>query len=457
MRSLLRTAACLARAPVVPARSRIVTMRGFASSGDGGGPVKTPLYDFHVSRGATMVEFAGHSLPAVYKDSTLSQSHLFTRSKASLFDVSHMVQHIISGSQAVNFLETVTPSEWGPMPLMKAKLTLLLWRNGGIVDDAVVTRLTEDKFYVVTNGACREKDINYLKAELERFPGRKSVDWRVLEGNAIVALQGPEAAKVLAEAVCPDEDGKSPIDFNTFWFSGAAWARLRLADGSASRQKVLINRGGYTGEDGFELSFGVDEDSKGGSASASSSDEAASVVEAMLRESGPERLRPAGLGARDSLRLEAGLCLYGQDLDDSTTPVEANLVFVMGKNRTGGFNGSEAIQPILKSPSNGGLGVTRRRVGLIVSGAPARAGTELFYKGRKVGTVTSGMPSPSLRVNIAMAYVEEGLQKLGTEFEAVVRGRKQLAVVTKMPFVPARYFKPPKVAKDKLGKKTTVN
>ncbi|RDA90035.1 hypothetical protein CP533_4933 [Ophiocordyceps camponoti-saundersi (nom. inval.)] len=444
MKSLLRTAALRARASVAPARGRIVTTRGFASSG--GEPIKTALYDFHVSRGGTMVEFAGHCLPAVYKDFTLSQSHRFTRVQTSLFDVSHMVQHIFSGSQAATFLEHVTPSSWRSTPMMQGKLTTLLWPSGGIVDDAVVTRLTGDKFYAVTNGACREKDIDYFKSQLETFPGRNSVDWRVLDGKALVALQGPGAAMVLGDALYPGDDGKAPIDLEKLYFGGAAWARLKLVDGSASPQEILISRGGYTGEDGFELSFGAGSQD-GESEPGGSFNVATSVVEGMLQQAGPKRLRPAGLGARDSLRLEAGMCLYGQDLDDTTTPAEAGLGWVVSPDRRtggGGFLGADIVIPQLKPRSKGGLGVSRKRVGLIVGqGPPARAGAELWHQGRKVGTVTSGMPSPTLGRNIAMGYVEDGLHKADTQLEALVRGKMLSAVVTKMPFVPTRYYKPP--------------
>lgn len=195
---------------------------------------------------------------------------------------------------------------------------------------------------------------------------------------------------------------------------------------------VLISRGGYTGEDGFEISI-------------ASAGETVAVTQALLAAAGPERLQLAGLGARDSLRLEAGMCLYGHDLDDSTTPVEGGLAWIIPKERRGadaGYHGADVISRQLVLRSKGGAGVERRRVGLVVQGAPAREGAEVVTKdGEKIGKVTSGCPSPTLGINIAMAYVKDGFHKSGTELDVVVRGRNRKATVTKMPFAPTRYWK----------------
>lgn len=388
--------------------------------------LRTPLFDFHVANGAKMVPFAGYEMPLQYTGASLADSHRFTRSRASLFDVSHMVQHTFRGSDAAAFLEKLTPSAWSSAGLMQSKLTAFLWpESGGIVDDSIITRVQEDEFHVVTNGACCAKDTAYLAEELKNFRG--DVKWSRLDGSGLVALQGPGAAEVLKEALATD------VDLNSVAFGRAFWAKLRLVDGSHSHP-VIISRGGYTGEDGFELFFNGQLHP--------ALDKTAPAVEALLKTAGPHRLQLAGLGARDSLRLEAGMCLYGHDLDDTTTPVEAGLAWIIPPERRtqGGFHGASTILAQLQPPSKGGRGVSRRRVGIVVEGAPAREGADVQSGGETVGRVTSGLPSPTLGINIAMAYVKHGLHKAGTELEVVVRGRKK-AVVTKMPFVPTRYHK----------------
>ncbi|KJZ72608.1 hypothetical protein HIM_07967 [Hirsutella minnesotensis 3608] len=388
---------------------------------------KTPLYDLHLAHGGKMVPFAGYSMPVQYDGASLAESHHFTRQHASIFDVSHMVQHIFRGPDAAAFLERVTPSAWGSMGLMQSKLTTFLWpETGGIVDDSVVTRIGEDEYYVVTNGACLDKDTSYFDRELGNFGGR--VEWTRLDGSGLVALQGPQAVQVLTQVLATD------TKLDALYFGSAVWAKLKLAGGAESHP-VLISRGGYTGEDGFEISF------NGKLYPAIDTTKAA--VESLLGVAGPECLRLAGLGARDSLRLEAGMCLYGHDLDDTTTPVEAGLSWVIPQERrkAGGFHGASVIQAQLTPKSKGGQGVERRRVGFVVDGAPAREGAEVQSDGQSVGKITSGVPSPTLGKNIAMGYVKDGLHKAGTELDIVVRGRKRKGVVTKMPFITTRYHK----------------
>ena len=387
---------------------------------------KTPLHDFHKTHGANLVPFAGHHLPIAYAGQSLAQSHHFTRDHASLFDVSHMVQHIFKGPAAAAFLETVAPGDFSSQGAMQGKLTTFLWReNGGIVDDGIVTRLGEDEFHVVTNGANLDKDSKFLDEELGRFGG--DVQWSRLDDSGLLALQGPQSAEILSELLAPG------LDLKTLYFGNAARAEIKVAGGET--YPVLVTRGGYTGEDGFELSFA----SKLGS----TPDAAPLAAETLLSKGGAERLQLAGLGARDSLRLEAGMCLYGNDIDDATTPVEAALSFVIPKHRRekGGFNGAEVIIPQLTPKTKGGAGVERRRVGFVVEGAPARAGAGIEVDGESIGSVTSGAPSPSLGKNIAMGYVKNGLHKSGTEVDVVVRGKKRKGVITKMPFVPHQYYK----------------
>ena len=275
---------------------------------------------------------------------------------------------------------------------------------------------------MVTNAACREKDIAYISAQIKDLEA--DVKWEVLEGWGLIALQGPLSADILQELLADKS-----IKLEKLYFGQCLEVTLRLPSGEDS-PPVLVSRGGYTGEDGFEISVPPEG--------------TVAVTEALLESAGPEKLRLAGLGARDSLRLEAGMCLYGHDLDDTTTPVEAGLAWVISKDRraSGGFHGSDIILNQIKPKKEGGTGVSRRRVGLIVEGAPAREGAEIVAEdGTVIGNVTSGCPSPTLGKNIAMGYVKSGMHKAGTKLGVVVRGKKRNAEVVKMPFVQSRYWK----------------
>ena len=280
---------------------------------------------------------------------------------------------------------------------------------------------------MVTNAGCREKDLPYFKEQLEAFQkeGGAKVEREVLEGWGLIALQGPLSADILGRVMVEPAES----ELKEMYFGSSKFIKIKLLNGEVS-SPLLVSRGGYTGEDGFEISI--------------PESEAVVVTETLLQNAGPEQLQLAGLGARDSLRLEAGMCLYGHDLDDSTTPVEAALSWVIGKDRreTGGFHGSEIILSQLKPKSKGGAGVERRRIGLIVEGAPAREGAEIVNdKGEKIGNITSGCPSPTLGKNVAMGYIKDGFHKSGTDVEVVIRGKKRKAKVTKMPFVPSKYWK----------------
>jgi aminomethyltransferase len=372
-----------------------------------------------------MVPFGGFQMPVQYSGLSVSESHRFTRTNASLFDVSHMVQRIFSGPDAAAFLQRVTPSNLDTLPVNKSTLSALLHpETGAIVDDTVITKLAPDSFYVVTNAACRDKDDAYLAAQLASFRGR--VHHEKQDDKGLIALQGPLSAAIL-DSVLVDPGA---VALAKLYFGSCTTARIRLP-GMGVSSPVLISRGGYTGEDGFEISV-------------PSAQQTVAVTEALLAV-GPEKLQFAGLGARDSLRLEAGMCLYGHDLDDTTTPVEGGLAWIIPKERRGadaGYHGAELISKQLVLKSKGGLGVERRRIGFVVDGAPAREGAEIVSKeGDKIGKVTSGCPSPTLGKNIAMGYVKDGFHKSGTEVDVVVRGRKRKATVTKMPFVETKYWK----------------
>ncbi|KAK1828256.1 hypothetical protein QBC39DRAFT_157680 [Podospora conica] len=394
---------------------------------------KTPLYDLHMAYGAKMVPFGGFHMPVQYKDFSVSESHVFTRQHSSIFDVSHMVQRYFSGPGAAYFLQRITPSYLTGLPINRGTLSTLLHPSGsgGIIDDTIITRLTKTDFYVVTNAGCRAKDDAYLAAELAKWnrdPDNAhrqatQADW---SDRGLIALQGPESQAILSFVLADNT-----IDLSTVYFGQTFVAPIRLPSLEPSRL-CIISRGGYTGEDGFEISI--------------PGAQTADVTRALLEAGGPTRVRLAGLGARDSLRLEAGMCLYGHDLDEATTPVEAGLGWIVPKERRGlnaGYYGADKITRQLIPISKGGTGVERRRVGLVVEGAPAREGVEIVERGGgpKIGVVTSGCPSPTLGINIAMGYIKEGMHKVGTEVDVMVRGKPRKAMVVKMPFVEAKYYK----------------
>ena len=395
---------------------------------------KTGLYDLHLAHGAKMVPFGGFHMPVQYSALSVSQSHVFTRTQASIFDVGHMVQRIFDGPGAAAFLQRVTPSNLESLGAHRSTLSCLLHADGsgGIVDDTVVTKLGDGSFYVVTNAACRDKDDAFLGAELAKWNAEADhADLQAvqsqLDGWGLVALQGPGAEALLREVLADPAE----LELKGLFFGQSAYAKLKLPGGGARvSAPVLVSRGGYTGEDGFEISIPADD--------------TVAVTEALL-SAGPERVQLAGLGARDSLRLEAGMCLYGHDLDDSTTPVEGGLSWIIPKERRSadaGFHGAAHIARQLVPRSKGGLGVQTRRVGLIVEGAPAREGAQIVDGDEAaIGRVTSGCPSPTLGKNIAMGYVKDGMHKAGTEVAVLVRGKKRKAVVAKMPFVPTNYWK----------------
>lgn len=397
---------------------------------------KTALYDLHLANGAKMVPFGGYSMPVQYSDLSVGESHKWTREKASLFDVGHMVQYHIEGPGAQDFLESVTPAGVKDLEPGSSTLSALLHpKTGGIVDDCIITRLEKGPkhlFYIVLNAGCREKDFKFLDSALQNWDNTVNpvVQLRHLEADAqpfgLVALQGPLAAEILQSVLSPE----CKVNLQSWYFGQSKHITLGLPSGESL--PVVAARGGYTGEDGFELSIHPSQ--------------TVAVTETLLNVAGKDKLRLAGLGARDSLRLEAGMCLYGHDLDDSTTPVEAALGWIIPKNRRSlegsGFNGAEIIVPQLTPKSKGGTGVSRRRVGLVVEGAPAREGAEIVDSEKQsIGKVTSGCPSPTMGKNIAMGYVKDGMHKAGTELQVLVRGKPRKAVVTKMPFVPSKYWK----------------
>jgi aminomethyltransferase len=348
-----------------------------------------------------MVDFAGWEMPLQYSDGVL-KSHHHTREKASLFDVSHMVQTKWSGKDCTKFLESLVVADLTTLPVGHSTLSVFTNEKGGIIDDTVINKKTEDSFYVVSNAGCAEKDLAHIRAQLEKFNSNGGECNVTVINESLVALQGPLAVKVIEQL--------SKSDLSNFAFMTSRTMNLEGI-------KAYVSRCGYTGEDGFEIAVAHNEAEK--------------LCRLILRD---ENVLLAGLAARDSLRLEAGLCLYGHDLDETISPVEAALTWTIGKNRRlhGGFLGADIILPQIKQ------GVSKRRVGLLIEGAPAREHAKVFADGQEIGHVTSGCPSPTLKKNIAMAYVKSGYHKLGTGLQVMVRNKMINASVVKMPFVPAK-------------------
>ncbi len=372
-------------------------------------PLKTtPLDAWHRRLGARMVEFAGYAMPVQYAFSgALEQrcrggvlaEHLHCRDKAALFDVSHMGQATLTGATAAAALERLVPGDIAGLKPNRQRYTLLTNEAGGILDDLMVANLGNERLFLVVNASRRQEDFAHIAASLP-----DSVHLAPHDDRALLALQGPQAVRVLA-ALNPDAA--------QLRFMGVA--PLTLA-GIA----CLVSRSGYTGEDGFEISLPADQ--------------AETLAHRLLQD---DAVIPAGLGARDSLRLEAGLCLYGHDIDEVTTPVEAALTWTIGKRRRTAwdFPGAAVVRDQLDN------GAPRLRVGIRPEGrAPARAQAQIVGEDDSdAGLVTSGGFSPSLNAPIAMGYVRRDLAADGTRLNLTVRGKPLPATVVPLPFVPHRY------------------
>jgi len=362
---------------------------------------RTPLHALHVSLGARMVPFAGYEMPVQYRAGILNE-HLHTRKSAGLFDVSHMGQAFLHGSDPARALELLTPADLAGLREGQMRYGLLLNAEGGIRDDFMVARLPGRPWlYLVVNAATKDSDFTFIACRLN-----DAITIEPQADRALLALQGPKAESVLSRHA----EGAAPQTF------------LKVVEMTVAGASAIVSRSGYTGEDGFEISLAAGD--------------AEYVARKLLAE--PEVL-PVGLGARDTLRLEAGLCLYGHDIDETTSPIEADLAWTIGKRRkmARDFPAAERIMGELMS------GPRRKRVGLMLKDkTPAREGAELVDgAGAPAGRVTSGGFGPSAGAPIAMAYVAAEHAADGTELAAMVRGQARAAVVTPLPFVPHHYVR----------------
>ncbi|RIJ32917.1 glycine cleavage system aminomethyltransferase GcvT [Henriciella mobilis] len=372
---------------------------------------QTPLHGLHVSLGARMVPFAGYDMPVQFEG--VKPEHLWTREHAGLFDVSHMGPCFLtlkdgpSGSEDAHkaiaaLIEEVVPSNIAGLKPGQARLTTLLNDDGGILDDLIITRLPDEKqngrLYIVVNGAVKAQDWALFEKQFKGRAVLQPADHRVL-----MALQGPEAVEVLKDEFPGCED------------LGFMKAMLAAWEGA----ECMVSRCGYTGEDGFEILIPAD---------------AGQTLAAKLLKD--DRVKPIGLGARDSLRLEAGLCLYGHDMDATRTPVEADLQWVIQKSRRerADFPGAAKILDQLAN------GPAEKRVGIRpLERAPAREGTEIQVNGETVGIVTSGGFGPTVDAPVAMGYIRADLAEPGTQIELMVRGKARMAEVAALPFVEHNY------------------
>jgi aminomethyltransferase len=374
---------------------------------------QTELHDFHVKHGAKMVPFAGYEMPVQYPMGVMKE-HLHCRAAAGLFDVSHMGQAFLIAEDgtyetAAKFIETLVPADIQSLEPGQQRYSQLLNEEGGIMDDLMISRLAMPGhthwMYIVVNAGCKDDDYAHIQAHLP-----DGLTFRIAEDLSLVALQGPKAAEVMARYL--PESATMP-------FMSGLDTKFEL---NGEDIYLHISRSGYTGEDGYELAI--------------KHSNIVAVCEALLSHDEVELI---GLGARDSLRLEAGLCLYGHDIDTTTSPIEAGLTWSIQKNRreAGGFPGAERIQrELTERPS-------RRRVGIQPLGrAPAREGTIVqSNEGTEIGVITSGGFGPTFEGPVAMGYVRRRFSKAGTNVQLIVRGKEMPAKIVKLPFVPNNFYR----------------
>jgi aminomethyltransferase len=357
----------------------------------------TALNQIHRAQGAKMVEFAGYDMPVQYAEGMLKE-HEWTRcGNVGIFDVSHMGQFIAEGVEVAKFLSYITPTDFSLSTPALAKYTVLTNEEGGIIDDLIITKITDTKFFIVLNAGCKEKDAAWIQKNLPT-----GISFNELSNRSLIAVQGARAEEILNKFLASDNLAELPyMNLGTYKFKNG--------------EEVFISRTGYTGEDGFEVSI-----------------KNSAVEKFWLEISAMPEVKPIGLGARDSLRLEMGYPLYGHDLDDTTSPVEAAIGWVVSKNNTN-FIGAARI---LKEKSEG---VKRKRIGVkLLERGIAREGCEIKKDGKKIGILSSGGFSPNLKVSIGQGYFETSAAKIGDNVTAVVRDREIPAVLTSPVFVEAK-------------------
>lgn len=361
---------------------------------------RTPLHDLHVELGGKMVAFAGYAMPVQYELGVMKE-HLHARSKAGLFDVSHMGQVIVTGERAAADLETLIPVDITGLGLNRQRYGFFTNEAGGIMDDVMLAN-RGDHIFLVVNAACKDADIAHMRSGL-------SSRVTPVADRALLALQGPASEAVLAAMAPPAADMRF-MDVATLMLNGA---------------ECWVSRSGYTGEDGYEISV--------------PNEQAVALAKALLAH---DDVAPIGLGARDSLRLEGGLCLYGHDIDATTTPIEAGLSWAIqkvrraGGDRAGGFPGAEKILSQLET------GAPRKRVGLLPEGrAPMREGVRLFAadEDAPIGAITSGGFGPSVGAPVAMGYLPAGFAAPGVTVYGELRGKRLPLTVARTPFIPANF------------------
>ena len=360
---------------------------------------KTALYNYHKNLGAKFVPFAGYEMPIQYAEGIVKE-HISTRTYAGFFDVSHMGQFFLEGDNSLEkALEKIIPADLSSLKVNQSKYSFLLNDNGGIIDDLIITR-TDKGFCIILNAACKENDVKQISKHLSK--DHKNY---LNSDLSLIALQGPKAVTIL-EKLIPNVSKLKFMNGNDFIFSGS---------------KVYITRSGYTGEDGFEISIPNNN------------------VENLMKLFVSNKVKPIGLGARDTLRLEAGLCLYGHDLSEEINPIEANLKWAIAKKRReeGGFKGWEKIKDILDN------GCSKIRVGILPeSRIIAREGTKIFsVDDEEIGKITSGSFGPSINASVAMGYINLDYSSIGNKIKIEVRGKKYNAKISDLPFYKKSYVK----------------
>ncbi len=360
---------------------------------------KTALYNLHKDLGAKFVPFAGYEMPIQYSDGIVKE-HITTRTYAGFFDVSHMGQFFLEGDESLEkSLEKIIPADLSSLKINQSKYSFLLNDNGGVIDDLIITR-TNKGFSIILNASCKENDVKQIAKYLN-----SKHKYSLNENLSLIAIQGPKSVQILKDII-PGVENLRFMNGNTFIFN---------------ETELYITRSGYTGEDGFEISIPNN------------------LVENLIKILIEKKVKPIGLGARDTLRLEAGLCLYGHDLNEKINPIEANLKWAIAKNRreTGGFNGWRIIKENLDN------GSSKLRVGILPEGRViAREGTKIFSVDEKeIGMITSGTFGPSVNAPVAMGYVDSKFSKIGTKIKLEIRGKKYGALVSELPFYKKNYFK----------------